>query len=132
MGVGARPRLTADELAGLIDAVLADHSIAPEAVLALATLDRRADHPALRTVAAAHGWPVLGYPADELAAVPAAAGSARVRAATGTPSVAEAAALRAAGANGGTPSLVAAKRTVPTASVAVATRAPGPGEEREQ
>lgn len=131
VGVGARPRVTAEELAGLIDAVLADHTIAPETVLALATLDRRAGHPAVRTVAAAHGWPVVGYPADDLSAVEVA-GSARVRAAVGTPSVAEAAALRAAGAAGGTPHLVAAKRTMPTASVAVAARALRPEEEREQ
>ncbi|GAB7038484.1 hypothetical protein JCM9533A_23340 [Catenuloplanes niger JCM 9533] len=229
VGVGARPRATAEDLGALIDAVLADHAIAPDTVLALATLDRRAGHPAVRTVAAAHGWPVLGYPADDLAAVTAAgatvpAVSARVQAAVGTPSVAEAAALRAAGADlpdvagasvpgvaqdgtssvagvsvpsaayDGTPSvagasaprapqdgtpgiagtaaphapgagtpgaagtvaphaagpgapgvagagavcavgvpdLVVAKRTVPTASVAVAVRACGPGEEREQ
>ncbi|MDP9795276.1 cobalamin biosynthesis protein CbiG [Catenuloplanes nepalensis] len=135
VGVGVRPQTTGDELAGLIDAVLTDREIAPGAVVALATLDRRADHPAVRAVAAARGWPVIGYSAGELGAVATeAAGSPRVQAAVGTPSVAEAAALLAAAEPGGHAAahLIVTKRTVPTAAVAIAMPSPAAGEESEQ
>jgi cobalamin biosynthesis protein CbiG len=47
--------------------------------------------------AAARGWPLTGHPAAELARVPVPTVSARVAAAVGTPSVAEAAALLGGG-----------------------------------
>ena len=61
----------------------------------VATIDRRADHPAV--TAAAGGLPVVAFPASLLAAVDVPNPSATVDEAVGTPSVAEAAALLAAG-----------------------------------
>jgi cobalamin biosynthesis protein CbiG len=59
----------------------------------LATLDSRAAEPGVVAAAAQLGWPLTGHPAAVLAAVRVPAPSARVAAAVGTASVAEAAAL---------------------------------------
>ncbi|MGY1839868.1 MULTISPECIES: Rv2231c family pyridoxal phosphate-dependent protein CobC [unclassified Modestobacter] len=93
VGVGARSGVTADEVLAAIDAVLP-----PDAgPVVLATLDVRAAEPGLREAAARRGWPLTGHPAPVLAAVPVPAPSARVAAAVGTASVAEAAALLGGG-----------------------------------
>ena len=89
VGVGARPGVSAAEVLAAVDAVLP----ADAAGVRLATLDTRATEPGLVTAAATRGWPLTGHPAAALAAVPVPAPSARVAAAVGTPSVAEAAAL---------------------------------------
>lgn len=89
VGVGAVAGVTAAEVLAAVDAVLPDGA----RVTGLATLDTRAAEPGVRAAAAARGWPLTGHPAAALAAVPVPAPSARVAAAVGTPSVAEAAAL---------------------------------------
>jgi histidinol-phosphate aminotransferase/cobalt-precorrin 5A hydrolase len=94
VGVGARPGVEAAEVLAAVDAVLP----AGADGVRLATLDARAAEPGLRAAAAARGWSVTGHPAAALAAVPVPAPSARVAAAVGTPSVAEAAALLGGGA----------------------------------
>lgn len=66
-------------------------------VAVLASLDRRLDEPALRDLARAQDWRLVACSAADLAAVSVPTVSARVQRATGTPSVAEAAALLAAG-----------------------------------
>jgi precorrin-3B C17-methyltransferase/precorrin-6y C5,15-methyltransferase (decarboxylating) CbiE subunit/precorrin-6Y C5,15-methyltransferase (decarboxylating) CbiT subunit len=86
---------------------------------AVATVDRRLDHPAL--AGALPGVRRVGLPADLLAAVDVPTPSEVVDAAVGTPSVAEAAALLAAGPGA---RLVVDKRRGPTATAAVAA---GPG-----
>lgn len=53
---------------------------------------------ALQTLAAERGWPLYFYPAAELAQIAVANPSETARRIIGTPGVAEAAALRAAGA----------------------------------
>ncbi|MBC2643793.1 MULTISPECIES: cobalamin biosynthesis protein [unclassified Rhodococcus (in: high G+C Gram-positive bacteria)] len=63
----------------------------------LSTQDRKAGEPALLDAASALGVPVRGFAAGELAAVDVANPSERVRSATGSPSVAEAAAVLGAG-----------------------------------
>ena len=115
LGVGASSGAPAAEVSGLVGAALAGAGLAAAAVAEVATLDRKAAEPGI----VALGWPVRTFTADELAAVPVPSPSAAVRAAVGTPSVAEAAALLAAGDDG---ELVVAKRTGPTATVAVARR----------
>ncbi|MGY1820716.1 cobalamin biosynthesis protein [Geodermatophilus sp. SYSU D00079] len=102
--------MSAAEVLAAVDAVL------PAAAddVRLATLDVRAAEPGLRTAAAARGWPLTGHPAAALAAVGVPAPSARVAAAVGTPSVAEAAALL-----GGGPLLVG-RTVVGRVTVAVA------------
>ncbi len=89
VGIGARPGVTAEEVLAAVDAVLP----AGAADVALATLDVRAAEPGIAAAAAVRGWPLTGHPAAELARVPVPTLSARVAAAVGTPSVAEAAAL---------------------------------------
>ena len=91
VGVGAVPGVSAEEVLAAVDAVLP----AGARVTALATLDVRAAEPGLAAAAAARGWPLTGHPAAALAAVPVPSPSARVAAAVGTASVAEAAALHA-------------------------------------
>jgi len=93
VGVGASTGATVDEVLAAVDAVLPPGA----APVALATLDARAAEPVLREAAARRGWPLTGHPAAVLAAVPVPTPSARVAAAVGTPSVAEAAALLGGG-----------------------------------
>jgi cobalt-precorrin 5A hydrolase len=68
-------------------------------VAAVASIDLKADEPGLQQVAAAHGWTLCFHAASELAAVTVPHPSETVRKHTGTPSVAEAAALLAAKAD---------------------------------
>ncbi|MQA33960.1 threonine-phosphate decarboxylase [Modestobacter roseus] len=93
VGVGASTGVSAEEVLAAVDAVLPPDAGPVE----LATLDARAAEPGLREAAALRGWPLTGHPAPVLAAVPVPASSARVAAAVGTGSVAEAAALLGGG-----------------------------------
>lgn len=124
VGVGASRGAPADELASLIDAALAGAGLAAESVRALATIDLKAAEPGIVEVAQRRGWPVLTYPAAELAAQPVPNPSEVVRAAVGTPSVAEAAALRAARQHGRAAELVVPKQAGATTTVAVARLTP--------
>lgn len=71
----------------------------PEQVVAVATIAAKADEPAFRALAAQQGWQVQHYTAAQLAAVPVPNPSDTVMRYMGTPSVSEAAALLAAGAD---------------------------------
>ena len=117
MGIGTSSGATAAEVVALVDEALAIVGLDRAAVVAVATIATKTDEPAIATL----GWPVTGFSADELRAVPVRTPSGAVMAATGTPSVAEAAALLAAGA--GAP-LVVAKRSSAHATVAVARGGP--------
>ncbi|HHM05798.1 MAG TPA: cobalamin biosynthesis protein [Gammaproteobacteria bacterium] len=66
-------------------------------VQALATIDKKSDETGLLELARIHGWPLKFYPAEQLAQVPVPNPSEMVRKYVGTPAVAEAAALLAAG-----------------------------------
>jgi histidinol-phosphate/aromatic aminotransferase/cobyric acid decarboxylase-like protein len=93
VGVGASTGTTAEEVLAAVDAVLP----APGGRVQLATLEARATEPGLRAAADRRGWQLTGHPASALAGVEVPAPSARVAAAVGTPSVAEAAALLGGG-----------------------------------
>jgi histidinol-phosphate/aromatic aminotransferase/cobyric acid decarboxylase-like protein len=93
VGVGASRGATVEEVLAAVDAVLP----AAEGPVRLATLDVRATEPGLREAASRRGWPLTGHPASALATVAIRTPSARVAAAVGTPSVAEAAALLGGG-----------------------------------
>ncbi|GAA4971581.1 cobalamin biosynthesis protein [Actinoplanes utahensis] len=97
LGLGARSGVPAGELAGAIRAVLAAAGVPPARVGTVATLDRRAAEPGVRAFARAAGWRLTGFAAAALAGQPVFRPSGRVAAAVGTPGVAEAAALLAAG-----------------------------------
>lgn len=66
-------------------------------VAAVASIDLKADEAAMQQLAAAHGWHIHYYAAHQLAAVEVPNPSPTVRKYTGTPSVAEAAALLVGG-----------------------------------
>lgn len=91
-GIGARGSATTEDVLHLLDACLGDVGFGRNGVVALATLDRKAAHPALQQAAAVLGIPVLAVPQDGLRA-PGPNPSALVTRYIGVPSVAEAAAL---------------------------------------
>ena len=68
-------------------------------VAAVASIDLKSDEPALLQLAQEQGWSIRFYSAAELAGVEVPNPSETVRRHTGTPSVSEAAALLAAGAD---------------------------------
>jgi cobalt-precorrin 5A hydrolase len=115
-GVGCSLGCAAEELLALVDGCLREAGVERDAVVALATVDRRGHEPAVVAAARRGGWPVRTFVPSELAAVPVPTPSGTVAAHVGTPSVAEAAALLAA--PGGT--LVLTKRRSPHATCALA------------
>lgn len=116
VGVGAVGGVDEDELSGLVEEALAEAGLVFGDVRALATLDRKAAEPAIVRLARRNGWELLTFSAKALAAVEVPSPSAGVRAVTGTPSVAEAAALAGAGAV----ELIIGKRRSAGATAAVA------------
>lgn len=82
-------RLAIDEALAACQSTLTD-------VQAVASIDLKADEPALQQLAEQQGWTIRFYSAQELAKVNVPNPSETVRKHTGTPSVSEAAALLAA------------------------------------
>ena len=115
VGVGTSTAAPPDEVRELVDSALADAGLAWPSVVEVATIDRRAEEPAIVGL----DRPVRTFSPAALAAVPVPSPSRVVAAAVGTPSVAEAAALLAAGPEG---ELVVTKRATAHATVAVARR----------
>ncbi len=97
LGIGCERNTSLELLERLVSEQLHLHGLAYGAVAGLASIDRNADEPALLQLAAQHGWPLRWFPADALATVPVPNPSAAVQAEMGTASVAEAAAVLAAG-----------------------------------
>jgi len=124
VGVGASRNAPADEIDELIAKSLIEAGVAAESVRCLATVDLKTDEPGVREVARRHDWPLVAYPVAELAGVDVPNPSEVVRAAVGTPSVAEAAALTAAREAGKAAELIAPKRASAMATVAVARLTP--------
>ena len=80
-----------------IGAALAACSATWNDIQAVASIDLKADEPALLQLATEQGWTIRFYTAQELATIDVPNPSETVRKHTGTPSVSEAAALLAAG-----------------------------------
>ncbi|MBQ1074393.1 precorrin-3B C(17)-methyltransferase [Micromonospora sp. C31] len=118
-GVGASRGVPAAEVRGLLERVLTEAGLSPASVRHLASADVKADEAGIRATADALGVPLVTYPAAELAAVDVPHPSEVVRAAVGTPSVAEAAALL-----GGDADLLVPKTATAMATVAVARHTP--------
>jgi cobalt-precorrin 5A hydrolase/precorrin-3B C17-methyltransferase len=116
VGVGASTEAPAAEAADLLAEALAEAGLAPASVALVATIDRRAHDPVVTSL----GLPVRSFTADELADVAVPNPSPVVAAEVGTASVAEAAALLAAGPGA---ELVVTKVKAREATVAVARRA---------
>ncbi|MGY0235206.1 cobalamin biosynthesis protein [Longispora urticae] len=93
LGVGTRAGVTVEELAAAVAAVLATAGLGEDCVDRLVTVATKVTEPAVVSFARAAGWPLVGYPAEELAAVSVPHPSAVVDGSVGTPSVAEAAVL---------------------------------------
>jgi cobalamin biosynthesis protein CbiG len=96
VGVGCSRGCPAIELLELIEHVLGEAGISRDQVGALATIDSRADEPALVQAAGTMRWPLQTHRAQELAMVDVPSPSSVVASHAGTPSVAEAAALLSA------------------------------------
>ncbi|MFE6685292.1 cobalamin biosynthesis protein [Streptomyces sp. NPDC057743] len=116
-GVGARRGVPAAEVVALIGAALAVAGRRSATVAGLATVAGKAAEPGLLGAALHFGVPLWSFPAEALAAVGVPAPSGVVRAVVGTPSVAEAAALLAAGPRA---ALVVGKRASAAATCALA------------
>lgn len=99
LGLGCDRSTPASTITRCIAEALAACGRTPADVQAVASIVLKADEPGLLEVIAHHGWPALFYPASELAAVDVPNPSETVRKYTDTPSVSEAAALLAAGAD---------------------------------
>jgi cobalt-precorrin 5A hydrolase/precorrin-3B C17-methyltransferase len=97
LGMGCERHTSLEVLERLLLQTLEAHGLAREAVAGLASIDRKGDEPALLELAARHGWPLKLFSAAQLAPVPVPNPSAVVEQEMGTASVAEAAALLAAG-----------------------------------
>jgi cobalt-precorrin 5A hydrolase/precorrin-3B C17-methyltransferase len=119
-GVGTSTGAPPKEVARLLADVLDRAGLADESVTEVATIDRRANEPAVLAL----GRPVRAYPSEQLARVVVPSPSAAVEAAVGTPSVSEAAALLAAGRGA---VLVATKQASRHATVALARRSAARG-----
>jgi cobalt-precorrin 5A hydrolase len=117
LGLGARPGLPVDRLRAAALAVLGEAGLTAADVAVLATVDRRAAEDGVRSLALDLGWRLVGLPVADLAAQTVPNPSARVAGAMGTGSVAEAAALVAAGPGA---TLLIAKRVLDGVTVAVA------------
>ena len=113
VGVGASSGAGADAAAALLDTALA--GLARQSLAEVATIDRRAGDPVVTSLA----LPLRAFTAEALAAVDVPTPSEVVRAAVGTASVAEAAALLAAGPGA---ELVVPKQAGKEATVAIARR----------
>ncbi|MEV6429662.1 cobalamin biosynthesis protein [Nocardia sp. NPDC051463] len=118
VGLGCRPGTSAERILSAIREVLGDKPIR-----CLATLDRRATEPGIRTAAAHLAIPVCAYTNAELAEVRVPNPSTRTNTLLGTPSVAEAAAILAADGP-----LTIPKRTIDHVVVAAALHRPAHSE----
>ncbi|MEV0409278.1 Rv2231c family pyridoxal phosphate-dependent protein CobC [Streptomyces sp. NPDC050448] len=115
VGVGGRAGVSVAEVCALVEETLRGAGLAAGAVKALATVESKAGEAGITGAAKRFGVPLLSYPAEELAGIFVPHPSDAVRDATGTSSVAEAAAL----AGGG--ELLVPKRRSVAATCAVAT-----------
>ena len=97
LGIGCERGTSVSLLERLVEQGLAAQGMAAEAVAGLASAERKADEPALLELAERRGWPLRCFSSPELAAVEVPNPSAVVLEELGTASVAEAAALLAAG-----------------------------------
>jgi len=96
LGIGCDRGTPASTIAQAVDEALARAGAARANVSAVASIDLKADEAGLLAFAAAQGWTIHFHPAARLAQVEVPNPSETVRKYTGTPSVAEAAALLAA------------------------------------
>ena len=146
VGVGSVRDVSRTDVTEAVARLEREHGLDPRAIRAFATADSKSDERGILEAAQDTGFwhssgggeqlPLRHYPAAELDEVPVPHPGETARAELGTASVAEAAALRAAGEQGGRPELVvgklkgrdvtvAAARTRPRGRLAVVGLGPG-------
>ncbi|MEU7918577.1 precorrin-3B C(17)-methyltransferase [Micromonospora zamorensis] len=123
-GVGASRGVPAAEVGELLHRVLADAGLDPASLRCLASADVKADEAGILSTADALGVPLVTWPATRLATVDVPHPSEVVRAAVGTPSVSEAAALLGPAGRPDDATLLVGKTATAMATVAVARHAP--------
>ena len=99
LGIGCDRGTPIETLVHAVDQALVLVQAQSGDVAAVASITLKADEPGLLALAAQRGWDIIFYRPEELAAVTVPNPSETVRKYTGTPSVSEAAALLAAGAD---------------------------------
>lgn len=99
LGLGCDRGTPAETITRAVDAALSSCGATLAEVVAVASIDLKADEVGLLEAVRVHGWHIRFYSAAALAAVEVPNPSETVRKHTGTPSVSEAAALLAAGAD---------------------------------
>jgi cobalt-precorrin 5A hydrolase/precorrin-3B C17-methyltransferase len=109
LGIGCERNTSFSLLQRFVHGQLQRLGLAPEAVAGIASIDRKADEPALLKLAKEQQWPLRWFTTEQLSAVPVPNPSAVVAREMGTASVAEAAALLAGGAGA---SLLAPKQVL--------------------
>ncbi|RMH50458.1 MAG: cobalamin biosynthesis protein CbiG [Zetaproteobacteria bacterium] len=97
LGIGCDRNASSEGMCQAIRHALGAVGLSPEDVEAVATIDRKADEPALVEVCRRFGWPLSCYPAERLKEVEVPNPSPTVMKYVGTPSVGEAAAILRAG-----------------------------------
>jgi cobalt-precorrin 5A hydrolase / precorrin-3B C17-methyltransferase len=96
VGIGCERGTSQVSIEHGVNHALKEHGLAPEAIAGIATLDLKADEVGLLAFSAAHQWPLSYFAPEDLKDCPVPHPSEVVETAVGTPSVAEAAALKAA------------------------------------
>ncbi|MCQ8117118.1 cobalamin biosynthesis protein [Methylomonas rosea] len=97
LGLGCDRNTSLTTLNTAVEQSLAMAGLDKSAVGGVASIDKKNDETAILQLAADHAWSLTFYPAEQLAQVPVPNPSEVVRKYMGTPAVAEAAALLAAG-----------------------------------
>ena len=98
LGVGCRKGITGEQLEDVFQLFCEKRAFYPEAICAVASVDRKEREPGLRAFCKARGWPLRCFSAEELNALPGVySGSDFVRQTVGTDNVCERAAVLASG-----------------------------------
>lgn len=96
VGIGCDRGVSLQTLQAAVTQALQQCGLQAADVAGLASIDKKHDEVALLQLAEIQRWPIIFYPAEQLATIPVPNPSAVVQHYMGTPSVSEAAALIAA------------------------------------
>lgn len=97
LGVGFQTAVSAADLAEAIAAVLTQTQLEARQIAGIATIDRKAKHPAIASIVAQYAWQLRTFEPTALAAITVPTPSIAVWNQVETASVAEAAAIAASG-----------------------------------
>ena len=115
VGLGCRKDIPFQNLNQAVDQMLADYHVSDQAVLGIATIDRKAREPAVLELIKKRSWNLFAYTAEELEAVPGVFPESEfVRKTVGTGNVCQRAALLSGGR------LIAEKTRFPGITMALA------------